>query len=119
MSRSIRTSQCPHCRAHVLRGLDADWLALDTTLDPQPVDNLGEFLALATGRRTFDLRPTSSSGSHGRVMEERNAWRIRNPWVIPFPVHAEHRCGQPLPPASAKPTTASRAAELIIEGAPF
>ena len=120
MSRTVRTRECPHCRAVVLAGLDRDWLALDTTLDAQPVDNLGEALALIQGRRTFDLRPTRSHGSHGRLMEERNAWRISNPWQLPYPVHAEHRCGQPLPAAPPPtPTAASGADEHIDEGAPF
>lgn len=118
-SRTVRARTCK-CGAAVLVGLDADWLAIQTTLDAHPLDNVGELLAVLQGRRTYDLRRTSSRGSHGREMDERNAWRIANPWAMPWPVHTEHRCGQPLPAAAAKPPTVRNPTDdVILEGAPF
>lgn len=101
--RAVRVQPCPRCGAKTLAGLDADWLALDTFLDHAPVDELGEALAVLQGRRTFDLRPTGGR-SHSRCMEERSASSIRAGRRY-HPVHAEHRCGQPLPAAPAKAAT--------------
>jgi hypothetical protein len=106
VNRSVRARTCK-CGAAILAGLNRDWLAIDTTLDAQPVDNLGEALALMQGRSTYDLRPLTGYGATGRQMQIRNATRISQPRQ--HPVHAEHRCGQPLPPAVV---TASEAVSL-------
>lgn len=100
--RTVTVAVCPGCRAKIVSGLNADWCAWDVALDHGPVDALGEALAVLTGRTTYDLRPGSSP--HTRVMEARRAGRIANGRKT-WPVHAEHRCGQPLPvaPATAKP----------------
>lgn len=96
MSRATRVTDCPSCGAKILRGLNRDVLAFDTDLDHAPVDSLGEALAVLTGRTTYDLRRNSGQG---HVMEARSAERIAGRRF--HPVHAEHRCGQPLPAAVA------------------
>lgn len=119
-SRRVKARTCP-CGSQILTGLDADWLGINTTLDAQPVDQLGEALALLQGRRTYNLRPTGGYNDHGRAMEERNAWRISHPTRRPWPIHAEHRCHSPLPVADQTPTskTDTPTRTVIIEGAPF
>lgn len=108
MSRSARRHSCKSCGADVLTGADRDTAALPVTVDGSPVDNFGEAVAVMTGRKTFDLRPTRGSrgGIVGVQLEERTASRIRNSMRL-FAVHAEHRCGQPLPSATAaeRPTS--------------
>ena len=119
MSRTVTVRTCPDCGAKILRGDDADVCGIPTTVDHRPVDNLGEFLALATGRRTYTLRPTKTRGSHGRELDERNATAIKT--GARYPVHAEHVCGQPLPAAaeSAETDRPQPASPVLIEGVPF
>jgi hypothetical protein len=118
MTRNVTTRTCRDCGAKVLHGDDADVCGIPTTVDPRPVDNLGEFLAVASGRRTYDLRPTKTAGSHGRQLAERNATAIRQPRRLP--VVAEHRCDQPLPADPAAPADRPEPVKpVIIEGAPF
>jgi hypothetical protein len=115
-SRNLRTGTCPDCGADVLTGLDADWCGLPVTLDKQPVDELGEALAVLTARRTYDVR-SRGGRSHSREMEERNVIRMRQRRY--WPVHAVHVCGQPLPtpPPVDQPTAVE--AQLIDDGRPF
>jgi hypothetical protein len=119
MSRLVRAATCK-CGAKILTGDDSDVCGIRTDVDQQPVDNLGEFLALATGRRTYELRPTATRGSHSRLLDERTAARIRT-GASRHPIHPEHRCGQPLPaaPVTAAEPTATAVPTVILEGAPF
>lgn len=94
--RAVRVGQCNDCHAKILRGVDADTCGLPRALDHQPVDELGEALAVLTGRQTYDLRPLGGR-SHGSAMEPRTAPRLRS--QRHHPVHVEHLCGQPLPAA--------------------
>ena len=91
---------CRHCHAPVLTGQDSPTAGITVTLDPQPVDNLGEVLALLQGRRTFAVSTVNQSGNHRRVFDERTASWIRTGRPI-APVHPEHRCNQPLPTAAS------------------
>lgn len=110
ISRTLTTGLCRTCQQPVVRGLDDDRCALPTTCDPQPVDELGELLALATGRGTYDLR--RSAGRY--QIDRRHQWRIsgrRND----IPVLAEHKCGAPLPTVEMpipEPTTIASTNEV-------
>lgn len=95
---------CRHCGAPVLTGLDAPLAALPVTLDPNPVDNLGEALALIQGRHTYAVSTINESGRYRRCFDQRTASWIRT-GPATHPIHPEHRCGQPLPPAATTPTT--------------
>lgn len=99
VSRPVRTATCPTCKAKVWQGYDADRCGVLVTVDHPPVDNLGEAVALLTGRRTFDLVPCRGSrgGVIGSELVERTALSISRPTPVRRPVHAEHRCDQPLP----------------------
>lgn len=95
VTRAARAGYCHSCGRVVLRGLDADRAALTAVCDPEPLNLLGEFLALSAGRPTYDLQ-----------------WRSRYELNPREPVHirtipaggsrqatvvAAHRCGQPIP----------------------
>lgn len=91
IGRAINTRTCPGCGQATVTGLDADVAALPARCDPHPVDQVGELIALATGRRTYDLTPTS-----GRLeLYHRECWHIAA--RRRYPVLAQHACGQPLP----------------------
>ena len=102
MSRPVRVATCRDCGAKTLNGYDADICGLPRTLDHTPIDELGEAIAVLTGRITYELRAVTGRG-HGREMEERNANLIRR--GSRNPIHPEHQCGQPLPAATPKPVT--------------
>lgn len=95
ISRAVSRHICRHCQSPTLRALDGDVLAFDVTVNPDPIDELGELLAIATGRRTYDAITTT-----GRMELE-----PRRPAHIPnrrHPVLAEHRCHEPLPTARTR-----------------
>lgn len=103
LTRRARPRPCPSCGAWTVCGLDADLLALEARCDATPLTALGEVLALAAGRRTVELVRT-----RGRLqLEQRWADHIegRPAGAGTYDVLAEHRCGQPIPPAYAAPTT--------------
>lgn len=97
IGRALSSGRCRTCLAQVLRGLDGDRCALPRTCDPQPVDQLGEALALIGERATFTL--THSSGRW--QIDSRDVYRIR--LGKPGAVLAEHRCHAPPLPAAPLP----------------
>lgn len=93
VSRTISAGRCHHCHTPVVRGLDADVAGLPITADPQPVDQLGEAIALIAGRGSYDL---AHNGGRWQL-SHRDQWRIRA--GRPATVLAGHQCGSPpLPP---------------------
>lgn len=96
-SRNATAVVCPRCGAHVLRGHSDDLCAFTVTVDPQPLDTLGELLALASGRGTYALRRHLR---HYRL-HRRDRWQIRGQppgstsGPFRFDTVAEHRCGSP------------------------
>lgn len=95
VARAARAGYCRSCGAVIVRGLDADRAALTAVCDPEPLNLLGEFLALSAGRPTYDLQ-----------------WRSRYELNPREPAHisttpagtggksavvAAHCCGQPIP----------------------
>jgi hypothetical protein len=93
MSRRAQRRICRDCRKMTLAGGCKDptvgtiW---PVRADPKPIDELGEAIAALAGRRTFDL------AADGELLS-REAWHIAHARYRP--VLAQHRCGQPLPPA--------------------
>lgn len=97
IGRHLSAGRCARCRQQVLRGLDDDVAGLPVVCDPGPVDELGEFLALAAGRPTYTL-----SRRGGRwLIDPRDRYRIaarRQDVVL-----AAHACGSaPLPAAPTR-----------------
>lgn len=111
IARQVRTRACRRCGQTILAGLDADRGALAAEADPTPIDTLGEALALATGRATYDAVTAG-----GRLeLDRRGQARVEAPRK--YPVLAEHRCGVPLP-ADHDPPTPRRHPEPIQPPAP-
>lgn len=95
ISRAARASYCTSCGTVVLRGLDADRAALTVACDPEPLNPLGEFLAISVGRRTYDLtwrtRYELDPRSPGRIRDRPAQLYGKSAVVV------EHLCGQPMP----------------------
>lgn len=89
-ARAAQLRLCPTCKAPVLRGLDADIAALKVDIDPTPIDEIGEALAVLDGRGTYELL----AGRAARHIHHRYEWNIRAPRRRP--VYPGHRCGQGL-----------------------
>lgn len=81
--RQAQLRRCPTCRAAVVVGLDAARCALRVVCDPARLDQVGEAVAVLSGRRTYEL--------WGRELERRNAFKIRA--GMRKPVIAQHSCG--------------------------
>lgn len=102
---------CPtihRCGATVLTGLDNDLAALVARVDPEPLTALGEVQALTAGRTTYALR--------GQALDRRDRWSIPgHPPSHALPVHAEHRCGEPLPADCYLPPLPQPAPAILTE----
>lgn len=109
--RTVRLRICPQCRAPVLAGLDADNCALAVRADPTPIGEIGEAIALLTGRRTFDLIGTGGDKKL-YLREEHNIKSARK-----YLVFLEHRCGRPLT-AYSEPA-AARSSRKFSQTPPF
>lgn len=93
--RTATTGPCHNCRRTILSGTDRDRAALDAHTDPQPLTWAGELAArFIDGRRTFVY--VAGALTH-RLMPQHGAEHT-------YPVFAEHRCHQPIPPAWLAPT---------------
>lgn len=55
-TRAAHLRLCPRCHGAVLVGLDADVAAGLATVDPAPLNSLGEAHALLNGGRTYSVR---------------------------------------------------------------
>ncbi|GII63561.1 hypothetical protein Skr01_36460 [Sphaerisporangium krabiense] len=90
--RTAGARQCA-CGATVLAGLDADRAAMNAVVDLAPVDEMGEVIAIAQGRATYDL----VGDSRRKELEYRYEWNIRA--KRRYPVLVAHKCGAPIPAA--------------------
>lgn len=88
--RTATLRQCARCNAPLLTGLDADTCALTARTDPLPIDQIGETLALLSGRRTFDLITITGR----KELHRRDECHIQAPRK--YPVLPEHKCGAPM-----------------------
>ena len=77
------------CGAHILTALDSHRAAIPLTLDPYPLNSIGEAAALQQGRRTYQPRHYGQ----GR----RRAHHIRQDPAGKVTVLTDHRCHQPIP----------------------
>lgn len=90
IGRAVRATACRKCHAHTLTGLDGDLCAGVARVDPEPIDAIGEALALLTGRRTYCLH---NSGDRYEL-QLRDQWKITGApaGTRPYDVVAEHTC---------------------------
>ena len=95
ISTTPRATRCA-CGAPVIRALDARACAFTAVVDRAPVTAAGEVAALREGRWTWQ--------ADGGGLTRRTRTNIPgHPPGQPWPVHAEHRCHQPLPAAWLAP----------------
>jgi hypothetical protein len=94
VSRKARARLCKKCQAPVMVGLDDERCGIPVTVDPTPLNALGEVQALMTGRATFSLRYVA-----GRYeIDHRDSFRISGTPAGSDPrleVLAEHECNSP------------------------
>lgn len=109
VSRRASLRRCRTCGEPVVAGLDAERCGLPALVQPDPLDVVGELLAVAGGRRTFALHGLAIARPE---LDRRDRFHIagspanteRAPYVV-----GEHRCREPLPTA-AKPILTGRRA---------
>jgi len=85
--RAASLRLCPSCKAPTLVGLDADTTAFTARADVLPIDELGETIALLSGRPTYDL--VTNGGR--KELARREEWNIGGDRR--YPVLAAHKCG--------------------------
>lgn len=105
------------CKALVVKGLDDVTCAFERKCDPDPVNALGEVVALAEGRRTVALVREGSGFVVDRRgsdhIEYRPAGTTKRQDVL-----RDHRCGSPPPPpAQLTPSTFAQIAIHLPPGA--
>ncbi|GAA1994241.1 hypothetical protein GCM10009799_20420 [Nocardiopsis rhodophaea] len=89
-ARAAQLRICRKCKEPVLVGVDADMCALTVQIDPTPITEVGEAVALMEGRGTYDLL----AGKGRREIHHRAEWNIRA--ARRGPVFAAHRCHRPM-----------------------
>lgn len=102
-TRAATIHACGKCNAPILVGLDADICALLVRVDPTPLDEIGEAMALLDNRATYDF----AKGQGRKELWPRDLYQIRAPRR--HPVFPEHKCGQPLPAAPSESAPARKA----------
>jgi hypothetical protein len=85
--RAAALRLCPACQTPTLVGLDADIAAFAARADVLPIDELGETVALLSGRPTYDL--VTNGGR--KELARREEWNIGGDRR--YPVLAAHKCG--------------------------
>jgi hypothetical protein len=85
--RAAALRLCPSCQAPTLVGLDADITAHAARADVLPIDELGETIALLSGRSTYDL--VTNGGR--KELARREEWNISG--LRRYPVLSAHKCG--------------------------
>lgn len=101
--RHARPGRCPTCHALTLTGLNDDECAWIVTVDWTPLNAAGEWLALATGHRTYSAIQQDSKVK----LVKRNAAQIKQgakPWQK-LDVLPAHICGTHLPAIRTNFTT--------------
>lgn len=92
--RAAKPLDCERCGAPVLRGDDHDECALVVTVDLDPVDPVGEMVAILDGRPTFDLLKQAAQRGRktGHALYYREPWHVHSDRPHKGTVHRAHRC---------------------------
>lgn len=80
------------CGGLVVVGLDDEAMAWPAYVDPIPLTQVGEALALLAGRNTYRLR-----GAYVFTVTRRGPWDIERGWHDHPIVLASHECATPIP----------------------
>lgn len=102
VSRAVRARVC-RCGTRTLRALDDDICGLPVTVDPGPLDVLGEMQALISGRATYRLLHIANRWE----IDRRTQFDIAAQPAGTVNVLAAHQCGQPIA-ANGPPTNNPR-----------
>ncbi|RRD03209.1 hypothetical protein EII34_14985 [Arachnia propionica] len=117
--RATAQHRCPHCRAHILTGLDQDQCAIQATATATPLTPLGEALHQLADIPTYTLTRHSNRGTK---LTRRRAENIaQQPAGSPrIDVLPAHRCNPPpMPPeAFTAPTVAPPASLTAPRNSP-
>lgn len=90
VGRTARATACRTCHGPTLTGLDNDMCATVAHADPEPIDTLGEALALLAGRKTYALHP--SANGYELVLRYDKQIAGAQPGARRYDVLAEHAC---------------------------
>ncbi len=105
--RGVHATKCRICHLPILTGLDADQAAISASVEWLPLDPIGEFLALISGRATYRLdrqaggNPKLTHRKAGDIRKPRKRWHFYD--IVPA-----HICG-----AGQLPATESRLVRTI------
>jgi hypothetical protein len=90
--RTVKPHQC-RCGIDCLRGEDHDECAMTAIVDIEPIDRLGETLALINGLHTYDICPqTGKTAKRGAfILYHRESWNIESQ-KRKHPVLVQHVC---------------------------
>lgn len=90
--RTVKTHKCA-CGIDCLRGEDHDECSLTAIVDIEPVDSLGETLALINGLATYDIAPQRDKTAQGGgfILHYREPWHY-NSAKRKYPVLVQHQC---------------------------
>lgn len=108
VGRSARATACRTCHSPTLTGLDNDRCAVVAHADPEPLDTLGEALALIAGRKTYALH--QSANGYEFVLRYDKQIAAAPPGSRGYDVVAEHACNSAALPS--RPSAYVRAAAL-------
>lgn len=117
--RAAHPHRCPHCRVHILTGLDQDQAAIQATATATPLTPLGEALHQLAHIDTYTLTRHSNRGA--KLTRRRAADITQRPAGSPrTDVLPAHRCNPPpMPPeAFTAPTVAPPATHATPRNAP-
>lgn len=87
---AAKMRMCKNCSSPILVGLDDHVAGVKVEIDPTPITQLGEAVALLADRGTYELHRRGGR----QEIAHRQEWNIRGPRARP--VFPAHRCGQPL-----------------------
>lgn len=93
-ARSARALDCPRCGRPVIAGECDDDISTRVTVDADPLDRVGEMLAVLDGREVFTLEKQYGPGAGKDVncLWWRHSFAIHSPRPPRGTVHAMHLC---------------------------
>jgi hypothetical protein len=118
ISRRARVVKCPSCKAWVFRGLESDWCAWGATVDVQPLDAMGELVALLGGLSTYSL---AFMGGHYEINNRTELHIASRPpgSRVNEDVVTAHRCGVSIASAVVSTLPRGRVAKPTPKNPPF
>lgn len=107
IGRRALFTRCRKCKEIVLRGLDADILAMEVTADPTPLDPMQELACVLTGRATYQA---NVGGDEIKIIDRQLRYTTAGV-PPPRPIIPEHVCGRRFPGFIIEPVTQTERAK--------